>query len=149
MNHNIILFHPADIDIVADLKKQGPDICRQTISKKWICGSLDNFTFGFVHRKKRGRTAYYVSSFILCKKMTDDNIDVKLICSRPTCRDGVRLIRHTEAYLRESGFKVMSLFSLPDYNLVKWYKDQGLIVKAESRDPKTYEMKTYYMEKSL
>ena len=55
-------------------------------------------------------------------------------------------MRQVEAYALEKGFKTISLFSLPEYKLVDWYTKQGFVLKAESRDPKSHELKTYYME---
>lgn len=153
----IVYFTIQQTEIIKHLRKQGQDICRQKISKKWLYASLDDFQFGFVHatpkaqvgRMKRGGSSLYIASFVLCKKMTDQNVDIKLICSRPNAREGSTLIQNAEEYAREQGFKIMSLFSLPDYKLVEWYKKQGFQIKSESRDPKNYELKTYYMEKIL
>lgn len=156
-NHNITYFTIDNTELIKELRKQGQDVCRQKISKKWIYASLDDFQFGFVHatrksqvgRMKRGKSNLHIASFVLCKKMTNNNLDLKLVCSRPNNREGVLLIHNVEQYAKEEGFKILSLFSLPDYKLVEWYKKQGFVIKSESRDPKNYELKTYYMEKEI
>lgn len=147
-------FTPGQADIVQQLRTQGQDICRHYISKKWLRASLDDFHFGFTHatpraqigRMKRGHAALHITSFILCKTMTKDDINIKLICARPNSHEGCLLLRQVEAYALEKGFKTISLFSLPEYKLVEWYTKQGFVLKAESRDPKSHELKTYYME---
>ena len=153
----IVYFTIHETDLIQQLRKQGQELCRQNISKKWIYASLDDFKFGFVHatpiaqigRMKRGKPGLPIASFVLCKPMTDENIDIKLICSRPNTQEGSKLIRKVEEYAKEQGFQVLSLFSLPDYRLVQWYKSQGFVIRSEFRDPKKYDLKTYYMEKRL
>lgn len=153
----IVYFTIKQTEMIKQLRKQGQDVCRQKISKKWLYASLDDFQFGFIHatpiaqigRMRRGTPTLYISSFVLCKKMTNENIDMKLICSRPDNREGSLLMKNVEKYAKEQGFKILSLFSLPDYKLVEWYKKQGFCIKSESRDPKNYDIKTYYMEKTL
>lgn len=151
-------FDPSCMDIINDVKKQAFDVCRGKIPKKWIHSCLQDFTFGFIHRtpfaevgkKKRStQKCHRIYSFVLCKKVSDDDVDIKLVCARVNSREGANLLKLVEDHTKQLHFKSVSLTSLPDYKLVDWYKKNGFVIRSEIHDPKKYEVKLYYMQKSL
>lgn len=156
MNDNFLYFEPTDLDVVEELRKQAYEVCRQTIPKKWIYGCLSDFTFGFLHQTpmaqigaRRYNTRKRIYSFVLCKKTRDDCVDVRLLCARPRTKEAGVLLEHVEYYVRQQKHRILSLSSLPEYRMVDWYKQKGFEIKTDVRDPKTYELKVYYMEKIL
>lgn len=157
MTNTFIYFTPTNLDIIEELKKQASEVCRQAIPKKWITGCLSDFTFGFIHltpvaqigATRRYPTRKRVYSFVLCKQTTHNCVDVRLICARARSKEGSLLLDRVEKFAKEEKMEILSLSSLPEYRLVDWYKQKGFHIKTDIHDPKTYELKLYYMEKNL
>lgn len=152
------MFDKTDKRLLEQLKEQATQICRLQISPKWIEGSLNDFHFGFLHKtpivqvgktRRTRHSSYYITSFILCKQYSTNNIEIKLLCSRPKKKEGEKLLKVVETYVRSIGMPTLSLSSLPEKKLIDWYKSQGFQIDYEIKDLDTYDLKGYYMKKFL
>lgn len=151
-------FDKTDKRLLEQLREQATQICRFQISPKWMEGSLNDFRFGFLHKtpiaqvgkiRRTRHTSYSITSFILCKPYSTNNIEIKLLCSRSKKKQGEQLLKVVETYARNLGMSALSLSSLPEKKLIDWYKSQGFQVDYEIKDLDTYELKGYYMKKFL
>ena len=137
------------------IKEQGDIICQNKIGHEYMLNSLTEYTFGFAHKsvraeigqKKKKSSQKILYSFILCEPKPDGNLVIHLICSRENARDGKKLIELVCMKAMEMGFHRVSLLSILDDKLVRWYKSQGFYVYMNMyRDS---ELKTYLMYKDL
>lgn len=152
-----VLFDQTDTRIIKYIRDQASQACRHKISDQWIRGSLTDFSFGYAIRtpvatigKMRitRRTEHHIRGFILCTVYyTTKNLEIKLVCSHNN--KGKKLVEMAEEKAREIGMTSVSLLSLPDKNLVGWYKDQGFRIVSEIHDHTTYDLKSYYMSKDV
>jgi hypothetical protein len=152
-----VLFDETDTRIIRDIRDQASQVCRHKISDQWIRGSLSDFSFGYAIRtpvatvgKMRitRKTEHRIRGFVLCKVYyPTKNLEIKLVCSRN--KGGKMLVELAEEKAREIGMTSVSLLSLPDKNLVGWYKGQGFRIVSEIHDHTTYDLKSYYLSKDV
>ena len=146
-------FEKSDTHIAEKLiKEQGPDVCRNIISKHYInkydFGYLSKSTVAQIGQTRSRRTSQNtrVTSFVLCKFHPEfDEIDISLICARPRSMHGKELIELVKQKAISLKCKYLSLLSIGDTKLVNWYKSQGFDIISEKEFP-TGGVKAYYMK---
>ena len=95
------------------IKNQGDD---------YIKDRLKDYTFGFA------KIGQHSISFVLCRFVDDPyikEIDIRLVCSRPTSKDGIQLMELVESKAREMQFQKLSLIAVGNARLLHWYQALG------------------------
>ena len=119
------------------IRKQGDDIWQNKIGTDFIKYRLKDYTFGFARisnkakigqQMKTRQTEQHTFSFILCRIVNDPyvrEINISLVCSRPTSKDGILLMTLVENKAREMQFQKLSLIAVGNARLLHWYEALG------------------------
>jgi len=156
---NFEYFERKTTDIAEKLiQQQGPEVCRKIINENYINIQTKEYDFGFIHKTRiaqigrtRSRTTRteHVYSFILCKiQSVLNSLDISLICSRETAKDGKKLVELAYQKAKELNIRYLSLLSINNDKVLKWYKAQGFILTSETRNVDGT-IKAYYMVKPI
>ena len=155
---NFEYFEKGSSKIEKLIKEQGDVVCREKIGRDYIKNITDKYLFGFVHKtpiaqigqRRKKTNNEYLYSFILCDILEAYNsINIHLICSRVNARDGRKLIELACKKAIELGYESLTLHSILDDKLVKWYKSQGFKISSEIFYPISGDLKCYLMTKEL
>lgn len=141
------------------IREQGDDTCQQKIGVDYINAKLKEYDFGFIRaspkaqmrQRKTRQTAHHMYSFVLCKLIENPlfkNVDVTLVCSRPTSKDGKELLALVEQKAQELGYQCLSLIAVGNSRLVRWYQSQGYILETD-KPILDSESSAYYMRKII
>jgi len=150
-------FDKNEKDIVSLLNEQSVEVCRNKISKKYIQLQTKEYDFGFAHKtpvaqigqRKTRKKQYHLYSFVLCKWYPEYNeIGISLICSRPYSQEGKQLIECVEKKALELDCNQLSVLSIGETKLMKWYTEQGFVLMHEKHFPDG-KLKAYYMRKRI
>lgn len=140
------------------IKENGDTVCQDRIGHEYILNSVKKYLFGFSHKtiiarigqRQKKKNPEHLYSFIICDYFDlCKSININLICSRENAKDGKMLIQLAETRARELGFTKLTLFSILDDKLLRWYKSQGFKIEKEVYNPGTTELKTYLMSKNI
>jgi ribosomal protein S18 acetylase RimI-like enzyme len=77
-----------------------------------------------------------------------NSLDISLICSRETAKDGKKLVELAYQKAKELNIRYLSLLSINNDKVLKWYKAQGFILTSETRNVDGT-IKAYYMVKPI
>jgi len=124
------------------IKKQGDDICHNKIGTDYIKDRLKDYDFGFtrtsnkaqIGQRRTRQTEQHTYSFVLCKIIEDPyikEIDISLICSRPTSKDGKLLMELVENKAKQMKYQRLSLVAVGNTRLLHWYESLGFILISE------------------
>ena len=139
------------------IKEQGQEVCRNVIGRDFIVNKTKEYDFGFIHKTpmaqigktRTKKNSDRVSSFVFCKMFPDfGEIDVTLLCSRPTIRDGKLLMKWVKEKAVSLGYRYLSLLSIGDDKVMKWYQSIGFVLISEKLYPDGV-LKAYSMKKKL
>lgn len=128
-----IAFTSQDKNIKMIIKKQGAEICRDFISNDIIDYCLGRFDSGFVFMKEKakiGRSVariedrFKIHSFVLLQEVDKSELHIHLICAEVRHKEKI-LMDHVINYAKDNEYLTISLNSLPDDTLVKWYEKLG------------------------
>lgn len=137
------VFYPGETSHIDKyVKLQGKSVCRNKISQEWINKSLEDYTFGVAliyprarvgiassksaqPKAKRKDDDYYLKAFILARR-TSDEVWITLVYSKDPGDVGKALIKEVELYSKAfPEVRYISLYSLMDEKLQRWYESQG------------------------
>ena len=142
------------------IRKQGDDICQNKIGTDFIKYRLKDYTFGFARISNKAKigqqmrtrqTDQHTHSFVLCRIVDDPyvkEIDISLVCSRPTSKDGIQLMELVELKAKEMRFQRLSLIAVGNTRLLHWYQAQGFRKISDKPIPDSI-YKMYSMRKEI
>jgi hypothetical protein len=117
------------------IKTQGEITCQNNISIQTIKAEINNFDFGYLSytiKAKSGSRSprnfadkHILNGFILCSFLDEEEAMIDLVCSRKDSKIGKKLMEATEDFLREVGISKITLYSLPEEKLKRWYESIG------------------------
>jgi hypothetical protein len=141
------------------IREQGDDTCQQKIGVDYITSKLKEYDFGFIRasakaqmgQRKTRKTTHQMYSFVLCKLLPNalfKNVDIVLVCSRPTSKDGKQLLELVETKAKDMRYQCLTLIAVGNTRLLHWYESQGFVMETSKPiiDSDSY---AYYMRKII
>jgi predicted N-acetyltransferase YhbS len=135
------------------INEQCEEVCQNQTTAHTILSNIEGFTFGFLHISKKSTASdrQSLNGFAFCTYTKRDNhIMIDIVCSRAHKKLGKKLMDAVEEEAIEMGVSSISLMSLAEAKLKRWYESLGFKVrKAISSPYMPEEVKVYLMVKYL